>query len=131
MILLLTTLLFAEEPKYKNLKNGEVAPWAGRLLNEPALRILIEENATKDLTCDARIEFYVGKVEIAEKFRYDVLKAETDAEIKKLNELVKLQDKHIEELRPQNNIWPIVGGFIAGAGLSIGIMYAVKPGLTQ
>ena len=130
-MILLASLLFAEEPKYKNLKEGEAAPWAGRLLNEPALRILVEENATKDLTCDARIEFYTGKIEIAEKFKYDVLKVETDAEIKKLNELIRLQDEHIDELRPQNNIWPIVGGFIAGAGLSIGIMYAVKPGLTQ
>ena len=130
-MILLASLLFAEEPKYKNLEEGEVAPWAGRLLNEPALRILVEENATKDLTCDARIEFYVGKTEIAEKYRYDVLKVETDAEIKKLNELVKLQSEHIEKLKPQNNIWPIVGGFIAGASLSIGIMYAVKPGLTQ
>ena len=130
-MILLASLLFAEEPKYKNLEEGEVAPWAGRLLNEPALRILVEENVTKDLTCDARIEFYVGKTEIAEKYRYDVLKVETDAEIKKLNELVKLQSEHIEKLKPQNNIWPIVGGFIAGAGLSIGIMYAVKPGLTQ
>jgi len=34
-------------------------------------------------------------------------------------------------LRPQNNIWPVIGGFIAGAGISIGIMYVVKPGLTQ
>ena len=130
-MILLASLLFAEEPKYKNLAEGEAAPWAGRLLNEPAVRILVEENATKDLTCDARIEFYVGKTEIAEKYRYDVLKVETDAEIKKLNELVKLQSEHIEKLKPQNNIWPIVGGFIAGAGLSIGIMYAVKPGLTQ
>ena len=130
-MIFLISLLYAEEPKYKNLEEGEVAPWAGRLLNEPALRILVEENATKDLTCDARIEFYVGKTEIAEKYRYDVLKVETDAEIKKLNELVKLQSEHIEKLKPQNNIWPIVGGFIAGAGLSIGIMYAVKPGLTQ
>jgi len=130
-MIFLISLLYAEEPKYKNLEEGEVAPWAGRLLNEPALRILVEENVTKDLTCDARIEFYVGKTEIAEKYRYDVLKVETDAEIKKLNELVKLQSEHIEKLKPQNNIWPIVGGFIAGAGLSIGIMYAVKPGLTQ
>ena len=64
-------------------------------------------------------------------YKYDILKAKTDAEINKLNELIKLQDEHIKELRPQNNIWPLIGGFIAGAGISVGIMYAVKPGLTQ
>ena len=130
-MILLASLLFAEEPKYKDMKTGEVAPWDGRLLNEAAMRILVEDSATKDLTCEARTEFQLNNLKIEEKYRYDVLKAQTDAEIKKLNELVRLQDEHIKELRPQDNIWPLVGGFIAGAGLSVGIMYAVKPGLTQ
>ena len=130
-MILLVSLLFAEEPKYKDMKKGDVAPWAGRLLNEPALRILVEEAATKDMVCEAKTEFELNKLKIEEKYRYDVLKVQTDAEIKKLNELIKLQDEHIKELRPQNNIWPVIGGFIAGAGISIGIMYAVKPGITQ
>ena len=130
-MIFLVSLLFAEEPKYKDLKEGDVAPWDGRLLNEPAMRILVEESVTKDMVCEARIAFELNKLKIEEKYRYDVLKSKTDAEIEKLNELIRLQDEHIEELRPQNNIWPLIGGFIAGAGISVGIMYAVKPGLTQ
>ena len=130
-MILLASLLFAEEPKYKEMKTGEVVPWDGRLLNEAAMRILVEDSATKDLTCEARTEFQLNNLKIEEKYRYDVLKAQTDAEIKKLNELVRLQDEHIKELRPQNNMWPLVGGFIVGAGLSVGIMYVVKPGLAQ
>ena len=124
-------MLFAEEPKYKNLKEGEVAPWDGRLLNEAALRILVEENATQDLTCDARVEFKVNEARIEERFRYDILKVKTDAELKQLNELIKIQDKFIKDLKPKNNIWPVVAGFVGGAAISIGIMYAVKPGITQ
>tara|TARA_R100001510_G_C7652116_1_gene209920 strand:- start:2109 stop:2501 length:393 start_codon:yes stop_codon:yes gene_type:complete len=130
-MIFLLSLLFAEEPKYKDLKEGEVAPWDGRLLNEPAMRILVEDSAIKDMTCEAKTAYELNKLKIEEKYRYDVLKVKTDAEIKKLNELIKLQDEHIKELRPQNNIWPVIGGFIAGAGISIGIMYVVKPGLTQ
>ena len=130
-MIFLMSLLFAEEPKYKDLKKGDVAPWDGRLLNEPALRILIEDSVIKDLNCEAKTAFELNKLKIEEKYRYDVLKVKTDAEINKLNELIKLQDEHIKELRPQNNIWPVIGGFIAGAGISIGIMYAVKPGITQ
>ena len=77
------------------------------------------------------VPFELNKLKIEEKYRYDVLKVKTDAEINKLNELIKLQDEHIKELRPQNNIWPVIGGFVAGAGISIGIMYAVKPGISQ
>ena len=130
-MIFLFSLLFAEEPKYKDMKTGETVPWDGRLLNEPALRILIEDAATKDMMCEAKTEFKLNNLKIEEKYRFDVLKATTDAEINKLNELIKLQDEHIKELRPQNNLWPVIGGFIAGAGISIGIMYAVKPGITQ
>lgn len=130
-MIFLLSMLFAEEPKYKNLKEGEVAPWDGRLLNEAALRILVEENATQDLTCDARVEFKVNEARIEERFRYDILKVKTDAELKQLNELIKIQDKFIKDLKPKNNIWPIVAGFVGGAAISIGIMYAVKPGIAQ
>jgi len=130
-MIFLLSMLFAEEPKYKNLKEGEVAPWDGRLLNEAALRILVEENATQDLTCDARVEFKVNEARIEERFRYDILKVKTDAELKQLNELIKIQDKFIKDLKPKNNIWPVIAGFVGGAAISIGIMYAVKPGLTQ
>ena len=130
-MIFLLSMLFAEEPKYKNLKEGEVAPWDGRLLNEAALRILVEENATQDLTCDARVEFKVNEARIEERFRYDILKVKTDAELKQLNELIKIQDKFIKDLKPKNNIWPVVAGFVGGAAISIGIMYAVKPGITQ
>jgi len=130
-MIFLLSLLFAEEPKYKDLKKGDIAPWDGQLLNEPAMRILVEDSVIKDLNCEAKISYELNKLRIEEKYRYDVLKVKTDAEINKLNELIKLQDEHIKELRPQNNIWPVIGGFIAGAGISIGIMYAVKPGITQ
>lgn len=130
-MIFLLSLLFAEEPKYKDMKEGDVAPWDGRLLNEPAVRILIEDAATKDMMCEAKTEFELNKLRIEEKYKYDVLKVKTDAEINKLNELIKLQEEHIKQLKPQNNMLPILGGFITGAGLSIGIMYAVKPGVTQ
>ena len=130
-MILLLSLLFAEEPKYKDLKEGDVAPWDGRLLNESAMRILVEESATKDLACEAKTAYELNKLKIEEKYKYDVLKVKTDAEIHKLNELIKLQDEHIKQLKPQNNIWPVIGGFVIGAGTSIAIMYAVKPGITQ
>ena len=130
-MIFLLPFLFAQEPKYKEMKTGETVPWDGRLFNETAIRILVEDSATKDLTCEAKIEFQLNNLRIQEKYRYDVLKVQTDAEIKKLNELIILQDEHIKQLKPQNGIWPVVGGFIIGAGMSIGIMYAVKPGLTQ
>ena len=130
-MIFLLPLLFAEEPKYKEMKAGETVPWDGRLLNESAMRILVEDAATKDLMCEAKTEFQLNNLRIEEKYRYDVLKVQTDAEINKLNELIILQDEHIKQLKPTNNVLPVVGGFVIGAGVSIAIMYAVKPGITQ
>ena len=130
-MIFLLPLLFAEEPKYKEMKTGETVPWDGRLLNESAMRILVEDAATKDLMCEAKTEFQLNNLRIEEKYRYDVLKVQTDAEINKLNELIILQDEHIKQLKPTNNVLPVVGGFVIGAGVSIAIMYAVKPGITQ
>jgi hypothetical protein len=130
-MIFLLPLLFAEEPKYKEMKTGETVPWDGRLLNESAMRILVEDAATKDLMCEAKTEFQLNNLRIEEKYRYDVLKVQTDAEINKLNELIILQDEHIKQLKPTNNVLPVVGGFVIGAGISIAIMYAVKPGITQ
>ena len=130
-MIFLLPLLFAEEPKYKEMKTGETVPWDGRLLNESAMRILVEDAATKDLMCEAKTEFQLNNLKIEEKYRYDVLKVQTDAEIHKLNELIILQDEHIKQLKPTNNVLPVVGGFVIGAGISIAIMYAVKPGITQ
>ncbi len=130
-MIFLLPILFAEEPKYKEMKTGETVPWDGRLLNESAMRILVEDAATKDLMCEAKTEFQLNNLKIEEKYRYDVLKVQTDAEIHKLNELITLQDEHIKQLKPTNNVLPVVGGFVIGAGVSIAIMYAVKPGITQ
>jgi hypothetical protein len=130
-MIFLLPLLFAEEPKYKEMKTGETVPWDGRLLNESAMRILVEDAATKDLMCEAKTEFELNNLRIEDKYRYDVLKVQTDAEINKLNELIILQDEHIKQLKPTNNVLPVVGGFVIGAGISIAIMYAVKPGITQ
>ena len=48
-MIFLLPLLFAEEPKYKEMKTGEIVPWDGRLLNESAIRILVEDAAHERL----------------------------------------------------------------------------------
>ena len=73
-MIFLFSLLFAEEPKYKDMKTGETVPWNGRLLNEAAMRILVEESATKDLVCEAKTVYELNKLRIEEKYKYDVLK---------------------------------------------------------
>ena len=130
MIIILSSLLLAG-PRFTELEAGECAPWKGRLLNDEALTELIIQDQTNKMSCDFRVEFEVNKVLIEEKYKYNLLKTKYDAETTKLNEILKIRDQQIEKMKPRDNSLFIAGGFIIGAVTAIGIMYAVKPGVTQ
>ncbi len=130
MFLLISSLLLAE-PKFTHLEAGECAPWKGRLLNDEALSELIVQNQTAKMSCEMRVEFEINKVKIDEKYKYDLLMTQYKAETTKLNEILKIRDEQIKQMKPRDEILFIAGGFVIGAATAIGIMYAVKPGLTQ
>ncbi len=119
------------EPKFTHLEAGECAPWKGRLLNDEALSELIVQNQTAKMSCEMRVEFEINKVKIDEKYKYDLLMTQYKAETTKLNEILKIRDEQIKQMKPRDEILFIAGGFVIGAATAIGIMYAVKPGLTQ
>ena len=130
MILLLTSMVSAE-PLYTKVEAGECVLWNGTLLNDEAMKKLVVEHQTSQMTCDVRIDFEVNKTKINEKYKYDLLAAQYKAETTKLNEILKIRDEQIKEMKPRDEILIIAGGFVIGAATAIGIMYAVKPGLTQ
>ena len=130
MILLLTSMVSAE-PLYTKVEAGECVLWNGTLLNDEAMKKLVVEHQTSQMTCDVRIDFEVNKTKINEKYKYDLLAAQYKAETTKLNEILKIRDDQIKEMKPRDEILIIAGGFVIGAATAIGIMYAVKPGLTQ
>ena len=134
MILLMSLLAFGS-PKYKNLKEGECAPFDGRLLNDDALSELIITKERAEKSCQIRIDYEVNRAKINEKYRYDVLKAKYDAETTKYQELISLRDKQIESLEkrpaPMDRAILMGAGFVFGAAATIGIVYAVKPGVAQ
>jgi len=131
MILLLLSSMVSAEPLYTKVKAGECVLWDGTLLNDEAMKKLAVEHQTSKMSCDVRIDFEINKVKIDEKYKYDLLAAKYKAETTKLNEILKIRDDQIKELKPRDEILIIAGGFIIGAGTAIGIMYAVKPGLIQ
>ena len=130
MILLLTSMVSAE-PLYTKVEAGECVLWNGTLLNDEAMKKLVVEHQTSQMTCDVRIDFEVNKTKINEKYKYDLLAAQYKAETTKLNEILKIRDEQIKEMKPRDEMLIIAGGFVIGAATAIGIMYAVKPGLTQ
>lgn len=134
MILLLACpVAHAEEPTFKTLKKGEVAPFSGRLLNNAALAKFIIEDRTKVEQCNIQIEYEVGKANATSKYKYDLLTARCEADDQRLQDMIVIRDEEIKFLRksyePPKHHWWLAGGFVIGASTAIGIMYAVTPGL--
>ena len=122
-----------EKPKFSNIKQGEVAPFDGRLFNDAAVSKIIVDNQFQNLECKLRVDFEIGQVRAEEQYKYDIFYAKSEADYQKYQEIINIRDQHIQSLekyvRPSNAHWWAIGGFTVGAGAAIGIMYAITPGL--
>ena len=121
-----------EKPKFSNIKQGEVAPFDGRLFNDAAVSKIIVDNQFQNLECKLRVDFEIGQVRAEEQYKYDIFYAKSEADNQKYQEIINIRDQHIQSLekyvRPSNAHWWAIGGFTVGAGAAIGIMYAITPG---
>ena len=123
----------AEEAKFTNLKEGDVAPFDGRLFNDPAVSKLIVDHQFRDLECKLRVDFEVGQANATSQYKYDLLYAKSEADNLRFTDVISIRDQHIKSLekhvRPSNAHWWVAAGFVAGSATAVGIMYAIAPGL--
>jgi hypothetical protein len=130
MILLMISLALAEEPTFTNLKEGEEAPFDGRLFNDAAVSKLITEHKMKDLDCDLEIEYQVDLTETQKQYEYDLLNAQCTATKYRLEEINKIKEQELQLLRKDNKpfrpyLW-MTGGFVMGTAASIAIFKTVS-----
>lgn len=130
MILLLMSLALAENPAYSFLSEGEVAPFEGILFNDAAVKELAVEDKLKAETCQIEINYYVDRAIAEKQLEYDLLKAETTAEMDKMNEMILIRDERIidleKQIKPQKPFWWMFGGFVIGTTSAIATFYSVK-----
>lgn len=131
-------ILFADDtpnpPTVMGIQKGEVAPYAGVLLNSTAAaQIFAERNYSFD-ECKLRIDFNIEK----EQAKYKALLENSTASLESLKNqytsITSAKDKEIERLsklvletNDYSTLWA-VGGTLMGIGLTIAVMYAVKQG---
>ena len=130
MLGLLFISLALAEPQFTNLQEGEPAPFPGRLFNDDAVTKLIIEDKFKVEQCDLQIDYEKKKLEAIHQYDIDKVKIELNSQIKILENKVDLREQRIAELeklsKPIKPIYYIAGGFLVGAGATIGITYAVN-----
>ena len=120
----------AEDPKFTKLRQGQKAPFEGRLFNDAAVSKLIVDNRLKAEQCSIEIEFHKNRAIEKEKYKYNVLSAKCEAADDYTKDILSIKQDEINRLnklvKPNRNMWWLSGGFIAGVGTSIAIMHAVK-----
>lgn len=122
------SLAFAE-PLMTPLEEGELAPFAGRLLNDEAITSIItmKEFAEEQCSIQESLDF---SLKITEKqLEIDYLQAEKETLQKKHELLMQIKDNEIEILRehinPKRQMWVFFGGFLVGTTSSLLTYYAV------
>lgn len=118
------------EPQFTKLEEGDPAPWSGRLFNDEAVAKFLVEDRFKIEQCDIQTAYQVNKITAQLDLEYSkkIIELETQNQI--LNEKVNLRDSRIKSLEklktPPNAFLWATAGFIAGAGITVGITYSVN-----
>ena len=133
MLLLMSSTAYGEEPTFTTLKQGEPAPFDGRLLNDAAVSKFIIQDKMKVEECNIKIEYEIAKQKAAMMYDYNLLSVKCEADDQRLQDLMMIHEEEIKFLRksyqPPKHHWWLGGGIVVGAASAIGIMYAVAPGL--
>tara|TARA_B100000963_G_scaffold24234_3_gene18092 strand:+ start:4201 stop:4611 length:411 start_codon:yes stop_codon:yes gene_type:complete len=129
-LLIATPAAYADDPEFATLKQGDVAPFSGRLLNDAAIAKIIVDKKFEGKECELRVSYEVDLMKTREKYKYDILSATCEADDVRLNELISIRDeenKYLrEQIKPNRSGWWLAGGFVTGMLTAVGIVNLVK-----
>ena len=128
LLLLLSTAL--AEPLMVHLKEGDVAPFDGRLMNDEAVANIIAGNGLTLEQCEIQKSLAIATIKAEQQLEIDYLKAELETEQAKNATLLELRDTEIsalrKEMKPNKTMWAFFGGFLLASGTSLGTYYSVR-----
>ena len=119
-------------PRIMGIKQGEVAPYTGVLLNTLAAAKVFTEKSYSDEECKLRIAYEVER-EIA---RVNLLLQSTRVSMESMEKryvsIISIKDTEIQRLsdiasnKADYSVWWATGGVIVGIGLTLAVVYGVK-----
>ena len=116
-----------------SLKNGNYLSTSARAvgISEASVRSWIAQGSTPNAPKIFK-DFvdYVERAQAEKQLEYDLLKAETTAEMDKMNEMILIRDERIisleKQIKPQKPFWWMFGGFVIVTTSAIATFYSVK-----
>jgi len=128
LLFLLSTAL--ADPMLIHLKEGDVAPFDGRLMNDEAVANIIAGNELTLEQCEIQKSLAIATIKAEQQLEIDYLKAELETEQAKNATLLELRDTEIsalrKEMKPNKTMWAFFGGFLLASGTSLGTYYSVR-----
>ena len=137
MLLLIMSLLkpLQAEEKYTELKQGEPAPYAGVLLTKEAIAKIYSDQELKIAKLKIEHEYQLNTSKLAEKTKYDLLDTRYKLDIEMYQEMILNRDNAIKKLpvytQGYKSDWSMVGGFVLGSVITVGIVYSLNNLSTQ
>ena len=137
MLLLLLSLLkpLLAEEKYTELKQGEPAPYAGILLTKEAIAKIYSDQEAETAKLKIEHEYQLNTIKLSEKTKYDLLDTRYKLDVEMYQSMIKNRDDAIKKLPVYSQgykaDWSMIGGFVLGSVITVGIVYSVDKITTQ
>jgi hypothetical protein len=120
----------AADPQFTKLKEGDIAPWAGRLFNDEAVAKFLVEDKFKIEQCNIQTSYELNILKSQLDLEYTKKSIDLQTQLAILNQKVTLRDERIKSLEklktPPNAFLWTAAGFVIGSGITVGITYAVN-----
>lgn len=137
MLMLLLSLLnpLLAEEKYTELKQGEPAPYAGVLLTKEAIAKIYADQTSEIAKLKIEHEYQLNTLKLSEKTKYDLLDKRYKLDVEMYQAMIKNRDNAIKNLPAYSQgykaDWSMIGGFVLGSLITVGIVYSVDKITTQ
>jgi hypothetical protein len=131
VLLLMISLLkpLQAEEKYTELKQGEPAPYAGILLTREAIAKVYADQEAIIAKLEIENNTSLEQQSLSSKIRYDLLDTKYKLNKEMYKNMITNRDNVIKNLPVHRQTiktdWGFVGGFILGAGITVGVVYSI------
>ena len=118
------------DPLISKIKEGERAPFEGRIFNDEAVATVLADSELAVQQCEIKKDLE-WKIEMSGlQYQHDMYKTKHESLEFKHTELMRIKDQEIDLLLkhsfPQRTMWIFLGGFTIGTASSLATYYAVE-----
>ena len=113
---------------YVDVKKGDVAEFDGKLFKNESIAKILADHQSEIQKKEVEFNYSLEKTKLDLGLKYDILKAQRDAEVEMYTSMIKARDEYIEKSVKKDRLqkWAVYGSFMLGAATSVAIFYSVN-----